>query len=87
MLVWTITLNLILLLFTLGLKQLKGLLNVEIFGKIWGIENDLSGGLYHFKSKFEPIIEEFIGEFNIPVNRLLYKASNYVYALRKKRNS
>ncbi|MDE7524883.1 aminoacyltransferase, partial [Streptococcus agalactiae] len=34
-----------------------------------------------------PIIEEFIGEFNIPVNRLLYKASNYVYALRKKRNS
>ena len=24
-----------------------------------GIENSLDGGLYHFKSKFNPVIEEF----------------------------
>ena len=26
-----------------------------------GIENSLDGGLYHFKSKFNPVIEEFVG--------------------------
>ncbi|HEL2056355.1 TPA: aminoacyltransferase [Streptococcus suis] len=48
-----------------------------------GIENDLSGGLYYFKSKFNPVIEEFIGEFNLPVNTLLYKLSSKLYTLRK----
>lgn len=52
-----------------------------------GIENDLFGGLYYFKFKFELIIEEFIGEFNILVNRLFYKVFNYVYVLCKKCNS
>lgn len=49
-----------------------------------GIENDLSGGLYHFKSKFNPTIEEFVGEFNLPVFPLLYKLANMAYKLRKK---
>ncbi|WP_369351068.1 aminoacyltransferase [Streptococcus hillyeri] len=48
-----------------------------------GIENQLEGGLYHFKSKFNPTIEEFIGEFNLPVNTLLYHLSNLAYKLRK----
>ena len=30
-----------------------------------GIENSLDGGLYNFKSKFNPRIEQFIGEFNL----------------------
>lgn len=51
-----------------------------------GIENDLSGGLYSFKSKFKPEIEEFIGEFNLPVSPL-YKLANAAYTLRKKRRS
>ena len=51
-----------------------------------GIENDLSGGLYNFKSKFKPEIEEFIGEFNLPVSPL-YKLANIAYTLRKKRRS
>ncbi|MGT2924812.1 aminoacyltransferase [Streptococcus caviae] len=51
-----------------------------------GIENDLSGGLYSFKSKFKPEIEEFIGEFNLPVSPL-YKLANLAYTLRKKRRS
>ncbi|MDG3142141.1 aminoacyltransferase [Streptococcus suis] len=49
-----------------------------------GVENQLDGGLYQFKSKFNPRIEEFIGEFNIPVNPLLYRLSNIAYTLRKK---
>ncbi|MDY4762269.1 aminoacyltransferase [Streptococcus thoraltensis] len=52
-----------------------------------GIENQLDGGLYQFKSKFNPMIEEFIGEFNIPVNPLLYHLSNTAYTLRKKLRS
>ncbi|MGT2832512.1 aminoacyltransferase [Streptococcus halotolerans] len=52
-----------------------------------GIENQLDGGLYRFKSKFNPMIEEFIGEFNIPVNPLLYHLSNTAYILRKKLRS
>ncbi|EJN93507.1 aminoacyltransferase [Streptococcus ratti] len=51
-----------------------------------GIENDLSGGLYSFKSKFKPEIEEFIGEFNLPVSPL-YKLANIAYTLRKKQRS
>lgn len=52
-----------------------------------GVENDLSGGLYNFKSKFNPTIEEFIGEFNIPVNPILYRLSNLAYSIRKKLRS
>ncbi|MGT2742964.1 aminoacyltransferase [Streptococcus plurextorum] len=57
-------------------------------GIIWqnmgGIENNLEGGLYNFKSKFNPVIEEFAGEFNLPVNSLLYKLTNFAYKVRKK---
>lgn len=48
-----------------------------------GIENDLNGGLYHFKSKFNPTIEEFIGEFDLPTNPL-YHLFNLAYSIRKK---
>ena len=48
-----------------------------------GIENDLNGGLYHFKSKFNPTIEEFVGEFDLPTNPL-YHLFNLAYSIRKK---
>lgn len=48
-----------------------------------GIENQLDGGLYHFKSKFNPQIEEFAGEFNLPTSPL-YPLFNQAYKLRKK---
>ncbi|MBP2622542.1 aminoacyltransferase [Streptococcus oricebi] len=51
-----------------------------------GIENNLDGGLYHFKSKFNPRIEEFVGEFNLPTSPLYY-LSNLAYSLRKKLRS
>lgn len=54
-----------------------------IYHNMGGIENNLDGGLFNYKSKFNPVIEEFIGEFNLPVNTLLYKLSSKLYTLRK----
>ena len=48
-----------------------------------GVENHLDGGLYHFNSKFNPMIEEFVGEFNLPTS-ILYPLVNKAYQLRKK---
>lgn len=48
-----------------------------------GIENNLDGGLYHFKSKFNPVIEEYLGEFDLPTSPLYYPA-NFLLKLRKK---
>ena len=48
-----------------------------------GVENQLDGGLYHFKSKFNPMIEEFVGESNLPTS-MLYPLVNKAYQLRKK---
>lgn len=47
-----------------------------------GIENSLDGGLYNFKSKFNPRIEQFIGEFNLPVSPF-YGLANFAYKVRK----
>lgn len=47
-----------------------------------GIENQLDGGLYHFKARLNPTIEEFAGEFNIPVG-ILSKGAIWMYNLRK----
>ena len=58
-------------------------------GCVWqnmgGIENDLNGGLYHFKAKFNPVIEEFVGEFDIPTSSF-YHAATFLLKLRKKLN-
>ena len=51
-----------------------------------GIENNLEGGLISFKSKFNPTIEEFAGEFNYPTSSL-YFLFNLAYKIRKKLRS
>lgn len=55
-------------------------------GKIWanmgGIEGTLDDGLTDFKSNFSPVVQEYIGEFTLPVN-FLYHLANYFYQLRK----
>ena len=51
-----------------------------------GIENNLEGGLINFKSKFNPTIEEFAGEFNYPTSSL-YFLFNIAYKIRKKLRS
>lgn len=50
-----------------------------------GLENSLleTDGLLKFKKNFNPVIEEYVGEFDIPVNRLLYGPAKYAYQRRK----
>ncbi|VTS18068.1 UDP-N-acetylmuramoylpentapeptide-lysine N(6)-alanyltransferase MurM [Streptococcus porcinus] len=48
-----------------------------------GIEGDLSDGLTKFKANFDPCIEEYIGEFNIPVSPL-YHPFNLFYKCHKR---
>jgi len=56
-------------------------------GKNWanmgGIEGTLDDGLTDFKSNFSPVVQEYIGEFTLPVS-FLYQLANYFYCLRKK---
>ena len=60
-------------------------------GMLWqnlgGVENSLNGGLYHFKEKFNPTIEEYLGEFTMPIHPLyplLRLALDFRKTLRKK---
>lgn len=49
-----------------------------------GLEGTLEGGLTKFKSNFHPTILEYVGEFDFPVNKILFKASQMAFKLRKK---
>lgn len=44
-----------------------------------GVEGTLDDGLTHFKDNFAPMIHEYIGEFDIPVYKLLYKPAKMMY--------
>lgn len=52
-----------------------------------GIEGTLDDGLTKFKSNFNPTIDEFIGEFDIPVNKMLYRLSKLAYQIRKRKQA
>ncbi|HEL2278729.1 TPA: aminoacyltransferase [Streptococcus suis] len=49
-----------------------------------GIEPTLDGGLYHFKSHLNPVVEEYIGEFDLIVSPILYKIFQVLLEIRKK---
>lgn len=49
-----------------------------------GIEGTLDGGLTQFKANFNPTIEEYLGEFELPVNKILYHFAHQAFILRKK---
>lgn len=49
-----------------------------------GIEGDLLGGLIKFKANFNPVINEYIGEFEIPYHKILYATAMKAMKLRKK---
>ncbi|MGT2624596.1 peptidoglycan bridge formation glycyltransferase FemA/FemB family protein [Streptococcus thoraltensis] len=71
------------------------LLDAEIFkrchqeGLQWanmgGVEGNLEGGLATFKASFKPTIEEYVGEFNLALNKPLYQLANYLYKIYKKK--
>ncbi len=44
-----------------------------------GVEGSLDDGLTKYKSKFGAKVTEYVGEFDLPVNRLLYRAYRLVY--------
>ncbi|MEG0330674.1 MAG: peptidoglycan bridge formation glycyltransferase FemA/FemB family protein [Longicatena sp.] len=51
-----------------------------------GIEGNFKGGLTKFKANYNPIINEFIGEFDLPVYTSLYALSQSMMKLRVKLN-
>ncbi|MEF2609819.1 MAG: peptidoglycan bridge formation glycyltransferase FemA/FemB family protein [Faecalicoccus sp.] len=51
-----------------------------------GVEGTLKDGLSVYKSNFNPMVNEFIGEFDLPVNKMLFKLSEKAYEMIKKRN-
>lgn len=48
-----------------------------------GVEGTLDDGLSVYKANFNPIVNEFIGEFDLPVNKLLFQVSEKAYAKMK----
>lgn len=51
-----------------------------------GVEGTLDDGLSIYKSNFNPTVIEYIGEFDLPVSRMLYGISQYMFKLRKRIN-
>lgn len=56
-----------------------------IWSNMGGVEGSLDDGLTKFKDNFNPTINEFIGEFDLPVNPLLFIPSLKAYEFMKKR--
>ena len=56
-----------------------------IWSNMGGVEGSLDDGLTKFKDNFNPTINEFIGEFDIPVNKILFFPSLKAYDIMKKR--
>ncbi|MEG0468688.1 MAG: peptidoglycan bridge formation glycyltransferase FemA/FemB family protein [Longicatena sp.] len=53
------------------------------YANMGGVEGDLADGLTKFKSNFNPYINEFIGEFDVPVS-VFYRLARMAMKLRKK---
>lgn len=50
-----------------------------------GVQGSLEDGLFEFKSTFHPNIRSFVGEFDLPINKVLYKTMDIAIHLNKKR--
>lgn len=57
-----------------------------VWSNMGGVEGSLDDGLTKFKDNFNPVINEFIGEFDLPVNKLLYNISQKAYNIIKNKN-
>ena len=58
-----------------------------IWSNMGGVEGSLDDGLTKFKDNFNPTINELLGEFDIPVNKLLFPLFNKLYERMKKKNA
>lgn len=54
------------------------------YANLGGIDGSLNDALSMFKSKFNPLVIEFIGEFDLPVNKLKYLFVNTFESIGKK---
>ena len=58
-----------------------------IWSNMGGVEGSLDDGLTKFKDNFNPTINELLGEFDIPVKKLLYPLFNKLYEHMKSKNA
>lgn len=49
-----------------------------------GVEGTLNDGLTHFKSGLHPLMKEFIGEFDLPVYKYMYKGASIAFQIYKR---
>lgn len=49
-----------------------------------GVQGSLEDGLFEFKSSFHPMIRSYVGEFDLPIRPLFYKAMEVAIHLNKK---
>lgn len=56
-----------------------------LYSNMGGVEGSLDDGLTKFKDNFSPTINEFIGEFDLPVNKLLFNLSEKLYKKMRER--
>ncbi len=58
----------------------KGAISVNM----GGVENSLQDGLMEYKKNFDPHVAVFLGEFDMPVSGLMYKAYQLLMKIRKR---
>ncbi|MBR3835950.1 MAG: peptidoglycan bridge formation glycyltransferase FemA/FemB family protein [Clostridia bacterium] len=49
-----------------------------------GVEGDWNDNLSKYKSEFNAVVREYIGEFDLPVNRFLYRLFSAVHKVYKR---
>ncbi|MBO5420695.1 MAG: peptidoglycan bridge formation glycyltransferase FemA/FemB family protein [Clostridia bacterium] len=54
------------------------------YANMGGVEGCLNDGLSKYKSKFNAVVREYIGEFDLPVNKFLYRLYNTLYKVYKR---
>ncbi|WP_462289643.1 peptidoglycan bridge formation glycyltransferase FemA/FemB family protein, partial [Holdemanella biformis] len=63
---------------------------LQLSGCSWsnmgGVEGTLDDGLTKFKDNFNPTINEFIGEFDIPVYPFMYRLTQKAYKILKSKH-
>lgn len=65
-------------------KHMQDGFKANAISRLGGVEGTLDDGLTKFKSNFNALIDEYIGEFDLPVNKMLYHASQYAFKIRKR---
>lgn len=54
------------------------------FASMGGVDGNLQDGLMEYKNHFDPHVVSFLGEFDMPINKILYKAYLFLRKIMKK---